>query len=90
MKKEEYNKKSIKNNYIIYEYSNKVIIYINRKNKTTLNDEIYDDLNKYQYKDILYYINEKSINNETVIIKKKMKRENFIKKKKNKRNIIIQ
>ena len=78
---EEYIKKYNKEGYTLYEYSSKIMIYIQNKNEN-LNNALINDLNSYNYRDIICFYTVKK--NSNTIIKKKKIIKKFLSKDSNK------
>ena len=78
---EEYIKKYNKEGYTLYEYSSKIMVYIQNKNEN-LNSAIISDLNSYNYNHIICFYTVKK-NSNTIIKKKKITKE-FLNKNFNK------
>lgn len=79
---EEYNYKYIKDKHTIYEYSSKIVIYP-KFNNENLNDDLFKNINEYDYKDVIWFYKEK-IDKKITLKKKIIKKKNFNKNMNNK------
>ncbi len=79
---EEYNYKYVKDKHTIYEYSSKIVIYP-KLNNEYLHDNLFKNINEYDYKDVIWFYKEK-IDKKITLKKKIIKKKNFNKNMNNK------